>query len=668
MSAARKFRFRLRGKLTLTYLAVCLVLTMINVWSTRWLQRRVEEVAAERDETVRLAEELTGPANSTFEDGFAYVLSGDKTQKEECLRKLEQFGTLRQRLLERSDVRYEESAVLIKLEASMAAAVSSTHRMIDVFEAEGQVDKQTFAAYESSMEQVSREMVELATDLRQRATADNENARRRESRVLLSIAIVAGLLAISMGAAFGLYLTRPLLVLRAAAAELGRGNLDIQLTSHTRDEFGEVTTAFAEMAANIRRLLATVAAQKQHLEDIFASLGEMVLVCTPDGVITSANQSTSTTLGYDRAELIGQKLDTLLDRSHFDELQRRALGREACAAEPDQADVRMKRKDGRFVVVSVSASLLRTELGERTGVICVAQDLSERRRLEAELRQAHKLQAIGRLASGVAHEINTPVQFVSDSVHFARGAASDLSRLIGQYQAGLRSAEAGTSLAEAFDGARELESDVNLPYLFEKLPGALDRSIEGLERIAEIVQSMKIFAHPGQAQMAPADLNQAIRSTLAIALSEYKYIAELETDFQELPAVLCHVGEINQVVLNLVVNAAHAIGDRSSLLGKGRITVRTRTEGDSVVISVSDTGSGIPEAIRDQIFDPFFTTKDVGKGTGQGLSVARAAVVEKHRGELTFETENGKGTTFFVRLPIAGAQAATSAHTNTVAA
>jgi len=164
---------------------------------------------------------------------------------------------------------------------------------------------------------------------------------------------------------------------------------------------------------------------------------------------------------------------------------------------------------------------------------------------------------------------------------------------------------------------------------------------------------MKEFAHPDQAEKSAADLNNAIRSTLVIAHNEYKYVAEIDTDFGELPLVQCYLGEINQVVLNLLINAAHAISDvvkDSSRMGK--LTVRTRLDGDEVEIAIGDTGTGIPESARDKIFDPFFTTKKVGKGTGQGLAIAHSVIVNKHGGTLRFETECGKGTTFFIRLPV----------------
>jgi two-component system NtrC family sensor kinase len=171
--------------------------------------------------------------------------------------------------------------------------------------------------------------------------------------------------------------------------------------------------------------------------------------------------------------------------------------------------------------------------------------------------------------------------------------------------------------------------------------------------VATIVRSMKQFAHPDRGEMSEVDLNEAIQTTLTIARNEYKYVADVETDLGELPRVTCHIGEINQAVLNIVVNSAHAIADViSGTEGRGVIAVRTRRDGDAAVISIRDTGGGIPDTVRDRIFEPFFTTKEVGRGTGQGLAIAHSVVVEKHGGQLTFETVAGEGTTFTIRLPI----------------
>jgi len=292
-------------------------------------------------------------------------------------------------------------------------------------------------------------------------------------------------------------------------------------------------------------------------------------------------------------------------------------------------------------------------------------DITELRRLGRELTAAQKLESVGRLAAGVAHEINTPVQFVSDNVQFVSKSMSEIAAVIHAYRLLQRAVESkgdvqpvdaaqwiGSVIAAARVAA-EADNSADLDYLLQQAPLALDSSIEGLGRIATIVRSMKEFAHPDNAQKTFADLNQAIRSTLVVARNEYKYVAELDAQFGELPPVLCHLGEVNQVVLNLLVNASHAIADVVNGTDHlGKLTVRTRLDGDAVEISIADTGTGIPKEARDRVFDPFFTTKEVGKGTGQGLALAHSVIVKKHGGTLRFETECGKGSTFFIRLPI----------------
>ncbi len=207
--------------------------------------------------------------------------------------------------------------------------------------------------------------------------------------------------------------------------------------------------------------------------------------------------------------------------------------------------------------------------------------------------------------------------------------------------------------SQAAAEAREAEEAADLAYLFENVPKALDRSLDGLGRVAEIVRSMKEFAHPDHKDKVPADLNQALAATLAIAHNEYKYVADVETDFGDLPPVVCYIGELNQAFLNIIVNAAHAIGDVvKGTPRRGRIRIVTRLEVDSVLVAISDTGPGISEDIRANVFDPFFTTKTVGVGTGQGLPIARRVVVDRHGGGLTFKSDPGAGTTFFVRLPL----------------
>jgi signal transduction histidine kinase len=281
---------------------------------------------------------------------------------------------------------------------------------------------------------------------------------------------------------------------------------------------------------------------------------------------------------------------------------------------------------------------LRDANGKLTGIVGTGFDITDRKAAEERMASGERLESIGRLAAGVAHEINTPIQFLNDSVGFVSEGVAELLAYIDKLHAAM---------------PQPLAADDDIEYLREELPPALTRVADGLARIAEIVRSMKDFSHADQNAMSEVDLNRAINSTLVIARSEYNMVADLETEFAPLPPITCHVGQINQVVLNLIVNAAHAIADVVKVNGgRGLITVKTRVVNDQVVISITDTGVGIPEAIRAHIFDPFFTTKEVGRGTGQGLSIARNVVHKGHGGELDFETETGKGTTFYVRLPI----------------
>ncbi len=271
---------------------------------------------------------------------------------------------------------------------------------------------------------------------------------------------------------------------------------------------------------------------------------------------------------------------------------------------------------------------------------------------EIELRLAQKLEAVGRLATGIAHEINTPLQAVAGNLQYTTDSVRDLFRLVESYRRELERS------APAVDAQRRIaaaEHDADLPYVIENLPQAIAMARAGIDRTATIVRSIREFAHPDDANMTPIDLNRSLETTLAVARHEYVAIADLETDLGELPPVVCHGSELNQVFLNLIVNAAHAIETKPRPAGdKGRITVRTRRVHDQAEVAVADTGVGIAPEIRDRVFDPFFTTQEIGKGSGQGLAVAHSVVVTRHGGEITFESEVGRGTTFFVRIPISG--------------
>jgi PAS domain S-box-containing protein len=286
-------------------------------------------------------------------------------------------------------------------------------------------------------------------------------------------------------------------------------------------------------------------------------------------------------------------------------------------------------------------------------LVFTARDVSERRRLELELRHAQKLESVGRLASGIAHEINTPIQFVGDNVRFLDDAFADLTRLYAAYGELLTAARAAQAPGEAVRKVEAAADDIDLDFVLEEVPLAISQTLDGINQVADIVRAMKAFGHPGTDKKARADLNKAIGHTLMVANNEIKLVADVETDLAALPLVYCHISDINQVILNLVVNAGHAISAADR--GRGTIRIVTRLEGTHAVIEVTDTGVGVPAEIADMLFDPFFTTKDVGVGTGQGLALVRNLVADRHAGTVTFTSEVGVGTTFTVRLPVDGA-------------
>ncbi len=289
--------------------------------------------------------------------------------------------------------------------------------------------------------------------------------------------------------------------------------------------------------------------------------------------------------------------------------------------------------------------------------VCIVRDVTEQRELEERLLETQKLGAIGQLAAGVAHEINTPMQFIGDNLHFARGAVGELIALFEQFQAAANAAENAPLGRAKLEELTQAMADADFEYAREALPQALDRSMTGVERVTAIVRAMKSFSHPGGDKLAPTDLRGLIESTVMVATNEWRYVADVELKLDpELPHVPCIAGEVNQVILNLIVNASHAIADVVGDTGeKGRITIGATNDETHAEIRISDSGTGIPEAARAKVFEPFFTTKEVGKGTGQGLSLAYNCIVKRHRGTISFETVLSAGTTFIIRLPLVAA-------------
>jgi signal transduction histidine kinase len=283
--------------------------------------------------------------------------------------------------------------------------------------------------------------------------------------------------------------------------------------------------------------------------------------------------------------------------------------------------------------------------------------VTERKRTERQLAQSQRLESIGQLAAGIAHEINTPIQYVGDNIHFLSDSFKGLSALLAAYREPECPALNEVAVPSLRDRIARLAEELDVEYLQEEIPKAIQQSLEGVRRVAEIVGAMKELSHPGTTAKSTIDLNHLISNTILVSKHAWKLVAEVTTDFDsDLPKIQCIAGDLSQVILNLIVNAADAIADaikdRSGI--KGHIGISTRRCGDWAEIRLSDSGTGIPESIQLRIFDPFFTTKDVGRGTGQGLAIAHAIITQKHQGTIEFETQEGVGTTFVIRLFIEG--------------
>jgi PAS domain S-box-containing protein len=401
---------------------------------------------------------------------------------------------------------------------------------------------------------------------------------------------------------------------------------------------------------------------RQRSEARFSSLvqnaTDVITVIEPDATVLYQSPSVERVLGYRADDLVGTKISALLHP--YD--QQRVLGPQAVdEARPTHAvECRVRHADGSWRYFETTVTNLLHDPNVE-GLVLNSRDVTDRHRLETELRHAQKLESVGQLAAGIAHEINTPVQFVGDNVRFLRDAFDGLIVALeppgaapGGGPATAGEPRAGASGASGAGGGGGGGTD--LVFLTEEVPLAIDQTLQGVERIATIVRAMKAFGHPSGEQKAPADLNQAVRDTLIVANNAFKYVADVVTDLGELPPVWCHLGDINQVLLNLIVNASHAISEAVDTNGgRGTITVRTSRDGAEVAIEVADTGVGIPPEIAERIFEPFFTTKEVGEGTGQGLSLAYSLVHDRHGGSIGFRTESGRGTTFTVRLPVGSA-------------
>lgn len=390
--------------------------------------------------------------------------------------------------------------------------------------------------------------------------------------------------------------------------------------------------------------------ERRELQAVFdavaSSAADGVVLLDEKGQLTFCNRAAERLFGVSRSELLSRDLVSLLGQDPL---------RDAADAQPTTRLARTQKADG--TLLQLELTLSRVQSGRGTHRLCVLRDVTERHRLESQANTSARLEAVGRLAGGIAHEINTPIQFVGDSLHFLKEASLTICAVARDV---LEHASATSPDAWVATLKNRVEQ-LDLEFLLEETPRAIDRAAEGIWRVADIVRAMKEFGHPGSGQMTHADLNHALKNALVVSRPSWKYVATTSFEPGELPPVRCRVEQLNQVFLNLLVNAADAIRERGEDTTNGRITVRTRLEGSDAVIEVEDSGVGLSPAAEAHLFQPFFTTKPPGQGTGQGLALSRHIVTDTHHGTLSYRTKLGQGTTFIVRVPIAGGPAVSPA-------
>lgn len=407
----------------------------------------------------------------------------------------------------------------------------------------------------------------------------------------------------------------------------------------------------------LRAQAALLAAEVEHqqvvrqYQRVLDGVGQVAFTTDAAGHLLWLSPPWESLTGLEMDSCVGRQLIELFDPEDQEGVSA-ALAQCLQPGDVVRGDSRMRTADGRNVLVSYAISAVGQNGGD--GVVGVLTDVREHQRRELGARHDQKLESLGRLSAGIAHEINTPIQFVGDNVRFLESAYDDMMRLLLTYRESLADSSGQVPWDERKRQLAEAEALADVDYLAEEIPLAVQQSREGIDRVASLVQAMKAFSYKEGGARSYADINDALTTTLTVARNELKYVADVHVDFTPLPPVLCQVGDLNQVFLNLLVNAADALEDKGE---HGEIRVSTRVEDTMVVVSFADNGTGMPPEVREKIFEPFFTTKEIGRGTGQGLALARAVVIEKHGGTIEVDSELGRGTEFVLRLPIDGPSA-----------
>ena len=416
-----------------------------------------------------------------------------------------------------------------------------------------------------------------------------------------------------------------------------------------------VATIFTSMIdSRLQSAESSVQASIKRERQIINSLADGLIIINGENRVESINKMGIKMFGYEGGDIKGLSIESLMPS--FD---KQSVEETAALEHRLRSGLVFKgrRKDHRLFPIEVSLSELDGVNEETKYFSCIVRDITDRLEQEKAIRQSQKLESMGQLAAGIAHEINTPTQYVADNTNFLKSSFEAVLDIVNELKQSHQSQSTPQPSGPDFSDVLQKH---DFDFIAEEIPLAIDQSLEGLDRISKIVRAMKSFTHSGHGEVQQVDITEAIESTITIARSEWRYVANVETDFSpSTPKIPCRRDEFNQVILNFIINAAHAIEEKfKGQDGQlGTIKVSVFPERTYLVIEIADNGTGIPEDIVDKIFDPFFTTKDVGKGTGQGLNLAYSCIVERHKGIIHTQTKVGEGTRFTIKLPISAPKA-----------
>ncbi|MHB8126362.1 MAG: two-component system sensor histidine kinase NtrB [Desulfitobacteriaceae bacterium] len=397
--------------------------------------------------------------------------------------------------------------------------------------------------------------------------------------------------------------------------------------------------------------LREATAQINHL---LSSISSILIGTSSNDLINQWNLAAEKTFGISSGEAIGKHLSECGIKWEWLKVQNQLAICKAGNTSVQLENLHYTGTDGKDGLLSLHINPIEDTSGKQWGFVFLGMDITEQKKIQTQLMLSQKMESIGQLAAGIAHEINTPMQYIGDNTRFLNDSFRDILEVMKKYES-LTQEEKNSESNLSLDELQDLAKEIDLGYLKEEIPKAIEQSLEGIDRVRKLILAMKEFSHPGKQGKSFSNINKAIEGTVIISRNEWKYVADLETELDpNLPMVYCAIDQINQVVLNMIVNSSQAIKELvdNGITAKGMIKIQTQFKDPYIRITISDTGKGIPRSIINKVFNHFFTTKEVGKGTGQGLSIAHDIIVNKHHGSIEVNSEEGKGAAFIVILPV----------------